>query len=109
MTHEYDAVRAAMNDGSLYVDYGPGLEALEAERVAGKELTYDFNHSRPSEAARRTAILQQLLGSVGRGRLDRAAVPRVVRLARARRRRSSTRTSTSCSSTTPTSTSATAS
>ena len=65
MTHEYDAVRASMNDGSLYVDYGAGLEALEAERVAGKELAYDFNHSRPSDAARRTAILQQLLGSVG--------------------------------------------
>lgn len=65
MTDEYDAVRAVMNDGGLYVDFGPGLEALEAERVAGKELTYDFNHSRPGEAARRTSILQELLGSVG--------------------------------------------
>lgn len=67
MTDEYEAVRARLNDGSLYVDYGPGLEALEAERVAGKELTYDYNHSRPGEAARRTSLLQQLLGSVGSG------------------------------------------
>ena len=65
MTDEYDDVRARMNDGRLYVDFGPGLEALEAERVAGKELTYDFNHTRPSETARRTEILRELLGSVG--------------------------------------------
>ena len=65
MTDEYEAVRAKLNDGSLYVDFGPGLEALEAERVAGKELTYDYNHSRPGEAARRTSLLRQLLGSVG--------------------------------------------
>ena len=49
------------------MDYGPGLEALEAERVAGKELVYDFNHSRPGDAALRTSLLQQLLGSVGEG------------------------------------------
>ncbi|WP_028045797.1 sugar O-acetyltransferase [Cellulomonas sp. URHE0023] len=67
MTDEYDAVRAKLNDGSLYVDYGPGLEALEAERVAGKELTYDFNHSRPGEAALRTEILHRLLASAGDG------------------------------------------
>jgi len=65
MTDEYDAVRAVMNTGELYVDFGPGLEALEAERVAGKELAYDFNHSRPGEAARRASILRELLGSVG--------------------------------------------
>ena len=65
MTDEYEAVRAKLNDGSLYVDYGPGLEALEAERVAGKELTYDYNHTRPGEAARRTSLLRRLLGSVG--------------------------------------------
>ena len=67
MTDEYEAVRAKLNDGSLYVDFGPGLEALEAERVAGKELTYDYNHTRPGEAARRTDILHRLLGSVGPG------------------------------------------
>ncbi|KRD43594.1 galactoside O-acetyltransferase [Cellulomonas sp. Root930] len=67
MTDEYDAVRAVMDTGGLYVDYGPGLEALEAERLAGKELAHDFNHSRPGEAALRTSLLQQLLGSVGEG------------------------------------------
>ena len=30
---EYEAVRAKLNDRSLSVDYGPGLEALEAERL----------------------------------------------------------------------------
>ena len=67
MTDEYDAVRAVMDNGGLYVDYGPGLEVLEAERVAGKELAYDFNHSRPGDAALRTSLLQRLLGSVGDG------------------------------------------
>ena len=44
-----DAVRARMDTGELYVDQGEGLEALEAARVHGKKLLYDYNHTRPGE------------------------------------------------------------
>ena len=67
MTSRYDAVRARMNIGELYVDYGERLEELEAERTRGKELLYDFNHSRPSEVAERLRLLRALLGAVGEG------------------------------------------
>ena len=67
MTAEYDEVRRRLNTGELYVDYGPGLEALEAERTAGKELVHDFNLTRPSATAERERILRALLGSMGEG------------------------------------------
>ena len=65
MTSRYDAVRARMNIGELYVDDGEGLEELEAERTRGKELLYDFNRSRPGEAAERLRLLRELFGAVG--------------------------------------------
>ena len=55
-----------MNTGELYVDYGEGLEELEAERTRGKELLYDFNHGRRA-AAERLRLLRALLGAVGEG------------------------------------------
>ena len=60
-----DAVRARMNTGELYVDVGEGLEALEAERTHGKELLYDFNHTRPGQTEERLRLLRELLGAVG--------------------------------------------
>jgi Maltose acetyltransferase hexapeptide capping motif len=44
-----DAVRARTDAGELYVDQGERLEVLEAERVHGKELLYDYNHARPGQ------------------------------------------------------------
>ncbi|WP_227748656.1 maltose acetyltransferase domain-containing protein [Oerskovia douganii] len=64
-TEQYRTVRARMNTGEHYVDYGEGLEQLEAERVAGKELAYDFNHSRPGQVAERERILHELFGTIG--------------------------------------------
>ena len=37
-TEQYRTVRARMNTGEPYVDYGEGLVPLEGDRVAGKEL-----------------------------------------------------------------------
>lgn len=42
-------------------------EALLAERAHAKELCYDFNQLRPSDAAGQRAILRELLGEVGKG------------------------------------------
>src|SRR5215207_3034444 len=66
MTSRYEAVRARMNTGELYVDEGEGLEALEAERTHGKELLHDFNHTRPGQTDERRRLLRELLGAVGR-------------------------------------------
>lgn len=44
-------------------------EALLAERAHAKELCYDFNQLRPSDAAGQRALLVELLDSVGGGRL----------------------------------------
>lgn len=49
----------------LYTDYGPGLEALEEQRVRGKELVHELNASHPRDTAGREKILRELLGSVG--------------------------------------------
>ena len=65
MTSRYDAVRARMNTGELYVDTGEGLEALEAARTHGQELLYDFNHTRPGQTEERRRLLRELLGAVG--------------------------------------------
>jgi galactoside O-acetyltransferase len=66
LTSRYEEVRARMNAGELYVDYGEGLEQLEAERTHGKELLYDFNHTRPGDTAGRARLLRELLGSLGK-------------------------------------------
>ncbi len=60
-------VRRRMAAHELYTDSGPGLEALDEERVRGKELVHDFNATRPRETAERERILRELLGSVGEG------------------------------------------
>lgn len=53
-------------------------EALLAERAHAKELCYDFNQLRPSDAAGQRTILRELLGEVGKGACVTA--PLLVRL-----------------------------
>ncbi|WP_151993708.1 maltose acetyltransferase domain-containing protein [Buttiauxella massiliensis] len=56
------SVRRKMEIGELYTDH---CEGLPEERLAGKELAYNYNLTRPSEEARRAELLTQLFGSVG--------------------------------------------
>lgn len=58
-------VRRRMTAHELYLDGAPGLEALEEQRVAAKELVHDFNATRPRETAERERLLRALLGAVG--------------------------------------------
>jgi hypothetical protein len=55
-------IRERMKAGHLYTDMGEGLEE---ERQRCKELTHDYNLTRPSEGEKRKALLKQLLGSCG--------------------------------------------
>lgn len=55
-------IREQMEAGLLYTDEDRGLTA---ERGRCQELLYDYNHTRPSEGARRKELLNQLLASCG--------------------------------------------
>lgn len=54
-------IREKMKKGMLYVDIGEGLDE---ERDRCKELLYDYNHTRPSEKAKRKELLKELLGDM---------------------------------------------
>lgn len=58
--------------GRLYVEFGNETETdkayekvLEEQRNHCKEVMFDFNHSRPSESAKRLEILKSLLAEIG--------------------------------------------
>ena len=57
--------RRRLNTGELYTDFGPGLEALEAERVRGKELVERFNATSIRDPEARTAIARELFAAFG--------------------------------------------
>lgn len=48
--------------GELYMASDPELVAA---RLRARELTHEFNHSHPTEAERRRAILRSLFGTIG--------------------------------------------
>ena len=53
-----------MHAGALY---DPGEEGLFREQTACLERLYDFNATRPSEFARRTALLREMFAEIGEG------------------------------------------
>lgn len=57
-------IREKMEAGLLYTDVGE--PELAAERARCQELLYDYNHTRPSETARRGELLRELLGDCGK-------------------------------------------
>ncbi|WP_225046646.1 sugar O-acetyltransferase [Lacticaseibacillus kribbianus] len=52
-----------MHNQSLY---NPGDPAIAAVQVECLEKLYDYNHTRPSEAARRTALLEAMFADIGK-------------------------------------------
>ena len=58
-------VRSSLKHGDTATD--EGLEALEAERVRGKELTERFNATTIADPAARTALARELFASFGEG------------------------------------------
>ena len=63
-----------MKSGLLYREYGHKdpvdqeyEKIIEKQRVNAKEMMFDFNNTRPSDMETRTKILNELLGSVGKG------------------------------------------
>lgn len=52
----------AQHSGQLYLPDDPGIMAAQD---AALELQYDYNHTRPSEKAKRAALLQQMFAKIG--------------------------------------------
>lgn len=57
--------RRRLDSGELYVDFGPGLGALEAQRTAGKVLAERFNATSVADPEARVSLLRQIFRSVG--------------------------------------------
>lgn len=58
-----DSAAKRMEEGRLYF---PGDEDILKEQMECMELLYDYNATRPRESARRTGLLKQMFGSIGR-------------------------------------------
>ncbi|SHE26705.1 sugar O-acetyltransferase [Actinomyces glycerinitolerans] len=58
-------VRRRMAAQELYLDEGPGLEALTEQRIRGKELAAEYNATSPRDAAGRRRLLEEIFGEVG--------------------------------------------
>lgn len=53
-----------LHSGELYI---ASDETLMAEQQTFLELLYDFNHTRPNESDRRSALLKQMFAEIGEG------------------------------------------
>ena len=64
MTQEEDSLtqRERIASGRLFTDM---REGLPEERLSAKERMYDFNHTRPTEIARRQELMKEMFGAVG--------------------------------------------
>ena len=60
---DHDSAAIRMEEGRLYF---PGDEDILKEQMDCMELLYDYNATRPKESARRTSLLGQMFGSIGR-------------------------------------------
>lgn len=64
------SIREKMENCKLFTDFDDAFpeesKRLEAARMCGKELAYDFNHTRPSEVEKRGELIPQIFGSVGK-------------------------------------------
>ncbi len=56
--------RERLHTGELYL---PGDEAVMAEQTKTLELLYDYNHTRPCEGEKRTALLKEMFAEIGEG------------------------------------------
>ena len=68
------SLKEQMETGKVYVEFGHADPAdraceqqLEAQRQLAKSRCFDYNQTRPTDLARKAALLDQLLGSHGEG------------------------------------------
>ena len=56
------SIRDRIKAGKLFTDMGEGLPQ---ERLRGKELMYEFNHTRPSEVEKRARLIREMFATAG--------------------------------------------
>lgn len=56
------SIRDRIKAGKLFTDMGEGLPE---ERLRGKELMYEFNHTHPSEMKKRERLIREMFATVG--------------------------------------------
>ncbi|ATX01780.1 galactoside O-acetyltransferase [Citrobacter europaeus] len=56
------SIRDRIKAGKLFTDMDEGLPQ---ERLRGKELMYEFNHTRPSEVEKRERLIREMFATVG--------------------------------------------
>lgn len=56
------SIRDRIKAGKLFTDMGEGLPQ---ERLRGKELMYEFNHTHPSEIKKRERLIREMFATVG--------------------------------------------
>lgn len=56
-------LRERIAKGMLFTDMSEGLPE---DRLHGKELMFDFNHTRPSEEEKRIKLMGEMFGSIGK-------------------------------------------
>ena len=66
------SLKEQMETGKVYVEFGHASQedkdyekVTEDQRLAAKDLCFDYNHTRPTDLARKAEILDKLLGSHG--------------------------------------------
>ncbi len=56
-------MRERIASGKLFTDM---VEGLPEDRLRGKELMYDFNHTRPTETQKRIDLMKSMFGALGK-------------------------------------------
>ncbi len=56
------SMRQRIKEGMLFTDL---TEGLPEERLRGKELMYEYNHTRPSEENRRRELIERIFAKTG--------------------------------------------
>ena len=62
--NELSEITAVLHSGELYDSGDPALLEIQSRHL---DAIYDFNNTRPSETARRLALLKEMLAEVGEG------------------------------------------
>ena len=62
--NELSEITAVLHSGELYDSGDPALLEIQSRQL---DAMYDFNNTRPSETARRLALLKEMLAEVGEG------------------------------------------
>ena len=62
--NELSEITAVLHSGELYDSGDPALLEIQSRHL---DAMYDFNNTRPSETARRLALLKEMLAEVGEG------------------------------------------